>query len=212
MNQQQINEWLNATDKPEPGSWFAHNENISLQAVTPEFNSVDTTLHSRLYRNHIIGAMSYPEHWYGGAGDVNRSTANEAHIPTFKRYTSRQRYVRYMIEHVVRYQLRQAALAGLVSGDETEDFRVIMPQMVTEDLTKISASLQQLTAAAMQAVELGWIGADTAQRLFASLASRIGVEVPTDDVQARSDANVTPDYRDTGERMTSNGAANGRTA
>lgn len=207
-NDQQIRDWLNNTEKPKPGSWFAHNENIVMEPKTPQLNAMDTTLHARLYRNHVLGAAAFPEHWFGGAGDTNRSTANEAHIPTFKRYTARQRYVRHMLDHIIRYQLRTAAEGGLISGDDVTNYKLSMPQMVTEDLGMITSSLQQLTASAIQAVELGWIGADTAQRLFATLAGRLGVEVPTDALAARANQNVTPDYRDVDQAL--NEALDGR--
>lgn len=192
----EVQEWLKNTEKPKPGSWFAHNEHLELQAVTPQLNSLDTTHHSRIYRNHITGSMGYPEHWFGGAGDTNRSTANEAHLPTFKRYKQRQRVAKHMLKRVIDYQLRLAAEGGFISGKQRDNYKISMPQMVTEDLTSITASLQQLTASTLQAVDLGWIGADTAQRLFAVLATRLGVDIPTDGVQARSTAQVTPDYRD----------------
>lgn len=196
MDQQQINAWLAHTEKPKPGAWFAHNESVVLEPKTPSLNSMDTTLHARLYRNHITGSLAFPEHWFGGSGDTNRSTAHETHIPTFKRYLARQRYVRYMVEHVVRFQLRVAAEGGLIKAEDVEEYKITMPQMVTEDLTRIASSLQQLTASAMQAVELGWIRADTAQKLFATVASRLGIEVPLDPIRAREQSQVTPDYQD----------------
>lgn len=197
MDQQQINAWMAATEKPKPGSWFGHNENVILEPKTPQLHAGDTTLHSRLYRNHILGAMGFGEHWYGGQSNSNLATAEATHTPTFKRYTQRQRYVKYMLEHVINYQLRIAAEGGLIDADKQDDYKIEMPQMVTEDLTKIAASLTQLTGAAAQAVDLGWIQADTAQRLFATVASRLGVDVPQDPITAKERAHSTPDYDDT---------------
>lgn len=193
-DQGQINAWLAATEKPRPGSWFAHNESVVLEAKTPQLNAGDTTLHSRLYRNHIIGSLGFPEHWMGGGGDVNRSTAEAMHTPTMKRYTQRQRYVRYMIDHVIKHQLRVAAEGGLIAADQQDNYKIDMPQMVTEDLTKIAAALQSLSAAAMAAQQQGWIDADTAQRLFATVASRMGAEVPQDGALAVEQQMTSPDY------------------
>jgi hypothetical protein len=197
LDQQQINAWLANTPKPEPGSWFAHNENVILDPKTPELHAGDTTMHASMYRKHITSSMGFPIHWFGGADESNLATAEATHPPVFKRYLQRQRYVKYMLDHVLKYQLRIAVEGGLIHADKQDQYKIEMPQMVTEDLTKISASLTQLTAACAQAVDLGWIEADTAQRLFATVASRLGVDVPQDPIKAKERAHTTPDYADT---------------
>lgn len=73
MDRAQIQQWLKDNPVPKPGSWFAHNERIQLQAVTPNLNASDTSDQARLFRNHVLGSLGYPEHWFAEGGDVNRA-------------------------------------------------------------------------------------------------------------------------------------------
>ena len=194
MDQTQVAEWLRKNPKPDPGSWFAHNDSVHLQAVTPNMGAADAAEHGRMIRNHVLGAASYPEHWFGGGGDVNRATAEAMGLPTFKHYQERQRFVRYQIYRVCTHQLKLARDGGRLSRD-TFEFDVNMPQMVTADLSGIMTALSSLSNAAAVAEDRGWIDAGVSQRLFATLTARMGVEIPVDELQARAEAHSTPDYR-----------------
>lgn len=209
MDDAQVAAWLKANPRPDPGSWFAHNERVKLAAITPNLGANDAADHGRMIRNHILGAAGYPEHWFGGGGDVNRSTSESMSIPTFKRYLQRQRLVKYIVERLCHHQLELAREASTLRSDDLE-FTVNMPQMVTQDLTGIFSALTQLTSAAQIAEDRGWIDAGTSARLFAALASRSGEEVTVDPQAVNEEANVTPDYRRNGRVPQPDAAAEAR--
>ncbi|MCC7484549.1 MAG: hypothetical protein IT529_06125, partial [Burkholderiales bacterium] len=92
---------------PKPGSAYVHNDSEMLDPKTPDLKAVDTAEGARLFRNHVLGGATMPETWFGGGGDVNRSTAAEMAEPTLRIYTMRQRTLKHMLESIGRYVLLQ---------------------------------------------------------------------------------------------------------
>jgi hypothetical protein len=171
LSQAQIDDWKKRNPPPKPGSLFAHNENVTLQAVAPDLQSEDTERHARVFRNHVLGSAGIPEHWFGGGGDINRATAAEMGLPTFKRFQARQLLIKCILEDVARYQLTQA-------GMSEAEFEVVMPRMVISDVTRAAAALQQVASASSVAQAQGWVDGMGAARLFAAAAALIGVDLP----------------------------------
>ncbi|MCX5909978.1 MAG: hypothetical protein NTY64_23080, partial [Deltaproteobacteria bacterium] len=80
------------------GSVYGHNEKIALEASAPDLKAQQAGDGARIFRNHILGRFGYPEHWYGGGGDVNRATAAEMDAPALKMLSQKQNYVKYMLK------------------------------------------------------------------------------------------------------------------
>ena len=83
---------------PKPGSVRVHNDSEQWEALAPSLGSYESESNARLFRNHIMGGQTIPEHWFGGGGDVNRATAGEMGEPTFKVFNMRQSYLGYILE------------------------------------------------------------------------------------------------------------------
>lgn len=193
---------------PSPGSVRVHNDSEEWNSVTPDLGSADGSSFARLFRNHIMGGGTIPEHWYGGGGDVNRSTAGEMGEPTFKLFSMRQRFIGYMLEEVGRYQVRQRTLA--LYGAEPEQsadpdeyvVAVEWPEMTTRDTTAYAAALQQVVVAAGLAIDRGLISEQTAVAVISVVAARLGVEIdPVEELEAaradagkRAEADTYPAY------------------
>jgi hypothetical protein len=166
---------------PAPGSVRVHNDAEIWAAVTPSLNAQDSSENARLFRNHVLGGATVPEHWYGGGGDVNRATGESMGEPTFKVLSMRQRVIKHILESIGRYVLRQKAMAY---GEGDPDFAApawsvtaIFPEMVAKDTAKYAAALQQVVMAAAAAVERHLMTAQTAVRLIGLVAGRLGVEI-----------------------------------
>jgi GNAT superfamily N-acetyltransferase len=86
-----------------------HNEQETWEAKTPTLGAADTEANARLFRNHILGGGTVPEHWFGGGGDVNRAVGAEMGEPTFKVLTQKQRAWKHFLELIARFVLEQAA-------------------------------------------------------------------------------------------------------
>lgn len=179
---------------PGPNSVRVHNDSEVWNAVTPGLQAGDTSESARLLRNHVLGGSTLPEHWFGGGGDVNRATGDSMGEPTFKVFSMRQRDIKYVLEEIGRFVLRQKSIA---EGNGEPDFgdaslavEAIFPEMVSKDTTRYAAALQQVVAACAQAVERKFLSEAMAVRIIASVAGRLGVEIDAEQElqDARADA------------------------
>jgi len=165
---------------PAPGSVRVHNDSEEWKTETPSLQAGDAGEHARLFRNHILGGATIPEHWFGGGGDVNRAAASEMGEPTFKIYSMRQGFWKLALQDVGRYVLRQKALAeGKPEpefDDPAHDVEAEFPELTAKDTTKWAAALQQVAASMVVSINLGILTKATAVRLLAAIAGRLGVE------------------------------------
>lgn len=166
---------------PRPGSTRVHNEGEAWKAETPDLKAQDSAEGARLFRNHVLGGATFPEHWYGGGGDVNRATGESMAEPTLKVLSMRQQVIKHMLETIGLYVLRQAMLVRGQGepdlADEANQVEAIFPEMMAKDTTKYAAALQQVVVAAGLALDKGLITRATAVRYINSIAGRFGVEI-----------------------------------
>lgn len=165
---------------PSPGSTRVHNDSEQWNAVTPDLKAQDSSVNARLFRNHVMGGATLPEHWYGGGGDVNRATAGEMGEPTWKVFTLRQTTLGYILQEIGRYVIRQKELAMLNKEpdlfDEIYDFSVQWPEMVTRDTTKYAAALVQVTQAVAMLITNNLLTREHGLQVVEKITARIGVE------------------------------------
>ncbi|MEO5341090.1 MAG: phage portal protein [Magnetococcus sp. MYC-9] len=168
---------------PRPGGVRVHNDAEQWEAVTPGLQATDSTELGRLFRNHVLGGGTIPEHWFGGGGDINRSTGESMSDPTAKIFTVRQTLIKYFLEEVGGYVLRRclAAQGREMPGLEDSQWRVraVFPEMMVKDVAKYATALQQVVVAVAAAINAGLITHVLALRLIESVAVRLGVEFET---------------------------------
>lgn len=176
---------------PKPGSVRVHNDSEEWKAEAPSLGSYESANNARLFRNHILGGASLPEHWFGGGGDVNRATASEMGEPTVKMLTMRQAMIGYMLEEIGTYQIRQRLRAYYGAEPEQsnhpDDYIVSarFPELSTRDVAKTTAALAQTVTAAAVAVERGLLSEQTAVELVAISAAQMGHEMdPVEELAA----------------------------
>lgn len=166
---------------PAPGSTRVHNDSEIWQAVTPQLNAHDSSQSASLFRNHVLGGGTIPEHWYGGGGDVNRAVGAEMGEPTFKMFSMRQKTLKHILETIGVYVLRKAALVKGGAEPDLEDdaFQVeaVFPEMTAKDTSKYAAALQQVIVGVAIGVEKGLMTEETAIKLINAIAGRLGVEM-----------------------------------
>lgn len=166
---------------PNPGSVRVHNEQEVWKTEAPSLGASDSEGAARLFRNHVLGGGTLPEHWFGGGGDVNRATAGEMGDPTFKMFSQRQKFLKYMLESIGFYVLRQNELAAGRGEPDAEDEKFEVeaefPELTTRDTAAYAQALQQVVAGATLAVTSKFLTVETAIRIINSVASRLGVEI-----------------------------------
>lgn len=168
---------------PNPGSVRVHNDAEEWKAEAPNLHSLDSDSLARLFRNHILGGSTLPEHWYGGGGDVNRATAGEMGEPTVKIFTMRQRFWGYILTEVGTFVIRQKLRIYYgAEPEETDEPSAYLPspsfpELTSKDTTKFAAALQQVVAAAAMAVDRSLMSEETALNLIGLVAGQLGLDI-----------------------------------
>jgi hypothetical protein len=181
------------------GSVFGHNEMVTAEPLAPTLQAPDFAEGARLFRNHILGPFSYPEHWYGGGGDVNRATAVEMGTPTFKTLSSKQRYFKYVIESILDYQIERGLKSRFLKlpEDRAYDYEVIVPELSVKDVGKYATVIGQVSSSLAVAQDRKWIDRETARQIYGVVINYLGVEVDMEGMKEKVEAEkVEEDYQD----------------
>jgi hypothetical protein len=176
-SQSEIDEFLKRWPKMKPGMVRAHNEKVSYKIVAPNLEARDASEEAKLIKHQIVAGAGLPSHWLGEAGDANRATAAEMGIPATKRLKARQRYFRYMIEHIFNFVIDQAIIARPELAKVDRSYEVIMPQIWALDVQRVTASMSQGASALLVAEQQEWITSEQAAEIFALLVSQLGWEM-----------------------------------
>lgn len=196
-DEQMVKERAKEINRPGRGTVRVHNDQEKWTAQAPSLNSVDRAESARMFRNHALGGASVPEHFYGGGGDVNRSTGDSMSDPFFKVSTMRQTFLRHMLQEIGNFVLdRRARAAGITPEWASPAWRVTaqFPEMVTKDLTKIAAAFQSAVSGVASALADRLITRATALRLIAAVAKRLDVDIdPEAELAAVEEESPTPE-------------------
>lgn len=180
--QEEIDEWLKTQGRPpRRASLRAHNENVEWRAVAPSLGGQDMTDTARLFKNHILGGAGFPEHWFAEGGQTNLATAVEMGTPTFKMLSERQRYVIHLLRAILDYVIDSGMAAGSLAEDANRRYEIVVPDLSVRDTSRLAAALAQVVAALEKAETAGWVRKATAARIFAALATQLGVDVNPDE-------------------------------
>lgn len=194
---QAIHEFLLQNPTPKAGSVRAHNERVKWEAVAPDLKMADNKAFFDMMKAYLSGCMARPDSWFGSGGKAYQVEADLMGEPTFKDLASRQRYMKFTLEHVIRFVLDQAVVHGVLREDPNAPFLVTvnMPEMSAKDTGKTAEGIGKITTALVAAETHGWITKETAARLFASVAGKVGVEIDVEaEMEATAGGIVTPDY------------------
>lgn len=178
---------------PAPNSTHVHNDSVELKPLSPNLQAQDTSDTARLLRNHVLGGGTMPETWFGGGGDVNRSTASEMGEPTFKMYSMRQGFLKRMLEEIGRYVLwcRTQTTGETVDwSDDRWQVTAVFPELLNRDITKFASAMQSVCASVIQIVSAGMMTEETALKIVADIAQRFGqdFDAKTELANARKEA------------------------
>lgn len=167
---------------PRPGSVRVHNDSEKWEAVTPELKATDGDTSARMFRTHILGGATLPEHWYGSGGDVNRATASEMGDPTYKILAMRQQVWKHILETVgafvvwCRLDPSRTSAPDPADPDTAFQVRAVFPELVSHDTTKYASALAQIVVAVAAAVDAGLIDEELALRHVQAISAQLGIE------------------------------------
>jgi hypothetical protein len=110
--------------------------------------------------------LGLPEHYLADGGDVNRATAAEMGLPTFRRFQRRQDTFGLVIRAIVDRVLEEAVQAGVLPIGVDRTYRVIFPELTPGDNRGLAAAGSTVLQALLAAHAAGWVSRETAMRLF----------------------------------------------
>lgn len=97
--------------------------------------------------------------------------------PTFKMYSSRQSFLKLMLEEIGRYILLCNARTRGVTPDWSEDewqVTAVFPELLNRDITKFASAMQTVVTAVVQLIDAGLMTEETALKIVADVAQRFG--------------------------------------
>lgn len=162
---------------PKPGSALVRNENEVWTPITPDLNEAGSEIAGRQLLGHIVGTQGFPEHWFGRGEAATRATAKEMGEPVIKSLTSRQRYFRYMLRHMMNFAIDQAMIAGKIGEDVDRSFILNMPDVSVRDTGTAATALLQASQALVLATQQGYVSREKAIEIFAQISAQLGVEI-----------------------------------
>lgn len=182
-DEEKLEDYRTRYTPPKNGGAFIHNENVKAEAISPTMKAEDSQTAARLHRNHILGSLGLPEHWFGGGGDVNRATAAEMDAPSIKIIEARQTKVKNMLELIFDFVIGQAESHGMLRGvpeDKLYDYEVQLPEISDKDVAKLSTMLTQVATSLSVAETNSWITNEEAAKAFAYFLAFVGYEYTPD--------------------------------
>jgi len=179
-----------------PGSTYGHNDSIEVSAVAPDLKSLDVSTGAKIFRDHILGGVGFPTHWYGGAEDVNKSSADEMMTPTMKILTEKQNYFKYILSSIFDYQIFCARKFNRSAYGDLKDsdikYTIITPELSTKDLSKFGAVIKNVADGFAVAEDRSWLDKETSLEYFALVMAFLGKKVDIEQVKERLKSQPKP--------------------
>lgn len=175
-----------------PNSIYGHNESIEINPHAPDMKSIEADKGARLLRNHILGCLGYPSHWYGGGEDVNKASSTEMAIPTFKMLSSDQRDFKYMLKHIIDTQLHRRVkknkiIYNKVKPNKQQEFEygIVIPELNPKDLSKFGAVIKNVADGLAVSQDRNWLDIKTTREVLISVLEFLGKEISPITIEER---------------------------
>jgi len=170
---------------PKPGSVRYHNQKVKWEAVTPDLKTQDSQILTDLLGSHVATGSGLPKVWLNGLMDANRATAAEMGEPAIKFLTARQRYVKYIIEHILTFVLDQAELKKRLPRRKAEQgimpppwrLAVQMPEIRQKDMASAATTFASAVQALASALADDAVSLEVYQEIVAAMVQQFGIEV-----------------------------------
>jgi hypothetical protein len=185
-DQKAIDDWDKKLRK-EPvkqGGFKVTNEQIKIEAVTPDFKSAEFDQVIGNLKSYGLGGMGFPMHWFAEPGDANLATAKEMGEPTLKKLEDRQKTIVAFVRSIVNFVLDQAEIHGVLTGNVDRDFKIILPELSKKDLTRGTAFILAMANALTVGEDRGWLRGQSAAEAFYQALDEVGVEIDAADEYA----------------------------
>ncbi len=188
---------------PKRGSVNVHNDAETWQFNYPDLKTSASIASADAIETHALGGVGLPRHWYAHGDGTNRATAMAQGDPTLKTLQHDQDAVKECIIAMLEFVRDQAEIAGYWRGKDGA-LDVVMPEMATKDLSRVSSTLSQLVTSLSAAVnDLKVITPETAAKAVAKVLAEIDIEYnPEEELQkAQQNAQNAPQSPQPGKQV-----------
>lgn len=162
---------------PRQGGVEVTNDQISIEARTPDLKGADMSQAARVVKLYGMGGAGLPAWFFADPVDANRATAEEMAGPTGKMLTSRQNIFKRMVTTILDYVIEQARAHGVLSETTNLAWKLQVPDLRVKDIQTAATALQTVANASALAEDRGWIRAETAARGFHTVLTQIGLDI-----------------------------------
>lgn len=174
---------------PKSGSVIAHNAGEIWKPMTPDFKSSDATPDAKLLLSMIAAGGRIPRHYLSLPEDTNRALGAEMAEPTFKHILVRQRVVKQMFTDMFNFAIDRAVYAGYLAESyktKKRDFSIILPEISTKSIDKLSRSIERVSKGLEISVKNGFVARETATRILATYSKQLGVDINVNEELAKT--------------------------
>lgn len=102
-----------AANPPSPGSIMVCDESESWHVISPKLEALDANTDGLAIKKLIASGVGIPLHFLAEPEDTNRSTAESAGGPTFRRFEQRQRFFMWFIQDLLSVVITRRAFVDL---------------------------------------------------------------------------------------------------
>jgi len=180
---------------PRQGGIEVTNDQISIEARTPDLKGADMSEAARTVKLHMMGGAGLPAWFFADPVNANRATAEEMSGPTGKMLTSRQNVAKRIVTQMIAFVIEQARVHGVLAQDADIDWKLQVPDLSVKDIGAAATALQTAANAAGMAEDRGWIRGQTAARAFITVMTQLGVEVDPDEFDEAQKEKTTRDAK-----------------
>jgi len=164
-------------DPPRQGGVIVTNEQVAIQAQTPDFKGQDMAAGAGMVKKYGLGGAGIPPVLMGDGDDANRASALEMNAPFTKKIQKRQNLMSRCIKAVLNFVLDCAQRAGVLPAVVDLSFTIEFPEVAVKDLEKGAQTLSGAATALLTGQQEGWVTGITAARAFHTLLGEIGVDI-----------------------------------
>jgi len=164
-------------DPPKQGGVMVTNEQVKIEAQTPEFHGQDMAAGAGMVKLYGLGGAGLPPTFFGDGVDANRASAVEMNAPVQRKIQDRQNHLARCLSKVLTFVVESATEAGVLPQGIDTSFSIEFPEIATRDLAKGAQTLTGVAVAMQTGVQEGWVTGVTAARAFHTILAEIGVDI-----------------------------------
>jgi len=168
---------------PKAGGYRITNEKEKWEAIAPDLSGRDFTDFIKNIQAVLAGGSGFPIHWLFGVGEsVNKASATDMGVPTYRQLKRRQTFVKQMISFMFEYVIQMAISHGTLKvGLEETTFNIIMPDPSKKEAKDIAANLKNIVDPLVLAKTNQLLSEETVQQVLTMLVGELGVDIKTED-------------------------------